>query len=162
MPLSVGDKLPGVTSLRMGADGPEEVDMAAKFAGRKVVLFGLPGAFTGTCTTAHMPSFIRTHDAFAAKGIDEIICVAVNDPFVVDAWTKETGADAAGITVIADAASSFTTAADMNFDAPAIGFYGRSMRYSLYAEDGVVKVIMQEDGPGTCEISAGESLLAEI
>lgn len=162
MTISVGDKLPGGIVLQMGANGPEAVDMAAKLSGRKVVIFGLPGAFTGTCTTAHVPSFIRTADKFAAKGVDEIICLAVNDPFVMKAWSDSTGAADAGITMLGDAESAFTTAIGMDFTAAPAGFLNRSKRYALYAEDGVVKVFHPETGSGTCEISGGEAMLAAI
>lgn len=162
MTISVGDRLPGATMLTMGETGPEPVDLGARLKGRKVVIFGLPGAFTGVCTTAHVPSFIRTKPEFDAKGVDEIICVTVNDPFVVKAWTDATGAAAAGITTLADAESAFTTAIGMNFSAPPVGFVNRSMRYSLYAEDGVVKILKIEEVRGACEISAGETLLAAL
>lgn len=162
MVISVGDKLPGATLLTMGANGPEAVDLGAKLKGRKVVIFGLPGAFTGVCTTAHVPSFIRTKPGFDAKGVDEVICLTVNDPFVVKAWTDVTGAEKAGIVTLADAESTFTTAIGMNFSAPAAGFVNRSMRYSLYAEDGVVKLLNPEVARGACEISAGETLLAQL
>ncbi|GAA3860270.1 peroxiredoxin [Celeribacter arenosi] len=162
MTISVGDKLPGGTVLIMGAEGPEQVDLAKKFAGRNVVLFGLPGAFTGTCTNAHLPSFIRTKGQFDAKGVDEVICLAVNDPFVLDAWSSATGAGAAGITLVGDAGSEFVSAAGLDMTAPGAGFYKRSKRFALYAEDGVVKVINIEDSPGVCGISAGEGLLAEM
>lgn len=162
MPITVGDTLPASTLLKMGENGAEQVDLGERLKGRKVVIFGLPGAFTGVCTTAHVPSFIRTKPAFDAKGVDEIICISVNDPFVIKAWTDATGAEAAGLTTLADAESAFTTAIGMNFNAPPVGFVNRSRRYSLYAEDGVVKAINLEETPGACEISAGETLLAQI
>lgn len=162
MVISVGDKLPGATLLTMGANGPEQVDLGTKLKDRKVVIFGLPGAFTGICTTAHVPSFIRTRPGFDAKGVDEVICITVNDPFVVKAWSDATGAEKAGIVTLADAESTFTTAIGMNFSAPAAGFVNRSMRYSLYAEDGVVKLLNPEVVRGACEISAGETLLAQL
>ncbi len=162
MAITTGDTLPDATVLAMGADGPEYVQMADKLKGRKVVIFGLPGAYTGTCTTAHLPSFMRTRDQFIAKGVDEVICLAVNDPFVMDAWGKATGATDAGITLLGDAESSFTKAIGMNFSAGPVGFVDRSQRYSLYAEDSVVKFLNTGDNPGTCEITAGETLLAQI
>lgn len=162
MTIAVGDKLPDATLTQVGANGPEQVALEGKLKGRKVVIFGLPGAFTGVCTTAHVPSFIRTKPEFDAKGVDEIICISVNDPFVIKAWTDATGAAAAGLTTLADAESAFTTAIGMNFSAPPVGFVNRSKRYSLYAEDGVVKAINLEETPGACEISAGETLLAQI
>ena len=162
MTIKPGDTLPNATLLYMGESGPASVEIADKLKGRKVVLFGLPGAFTGTCTTAHVPSFMRTKDAFMAKGVDEIICVSVNDPFVMKAWGEHTGATAAGITLLGDAESAFTQAIGMAFSASVPGFVNRSRRYALLAEDGVVKILNIEAGPGQCEISAGETLLAQL
>jgi peroxiredoxin len=162
MTISVGDTLPDATLLIFGANGPEAVKMSDKLKGRKVAIFGLPGAYTGTCTSAHVPSFIRTKPEFDAKGVDEIICVSVNDPFVMAAWGKDTGATDAGITMLGDAGAEFTKAIGLNWTAEPAGFYDRSRRYAMYAEDGVVKVLNIEEGPGVCEVSAGETLLAAI
>jgi len=162
MTISKGDTLPDATMLTMGADGPEEVALGAKLKGRKVVLFGLPGAYTGTCTTSHVPSFIRTKDQFAAKGVDEIICVSVNDPFVMGAWGDSTGGTAAGIAFLGDADGSFTKEIGMDFTAPPVGLIGRSKRYAMIVDDGVVTVLGEEASPGECDISAGEALLAQV
>ena len=159
MTISVGDKLPGANLLRMGENGPESVDLAAKLAGRKVVIFGLPGAYTGVCTTAHVPSFMRNMDKLAAKGVAEVICISANDPFVLKAWGEATGAAAAGITFLGDAQSDFIKAIGLDFSAPPAGLINRSKRYALLAEDGVVKVLQVEDSPGTCTISGGDALL---
>lgn len=162
MTITTGDTLPNATLLEMGDDGPVPVMMAEKTKGRKVVIFGLPGAYTGTCTTAHVPSFIRTAAGFKAKGVDEIICLSVNDPFVMKAWGDDTGAIAAGITMLGDAESEFTKAIGMNFSAGPVGFVERSKRYAMLVEDGVVKIFNEEIGRGVCEISAGETLLAAV
>jgi peroxiredoxin len=162
MTITVGERLPNALVLKMNDAGPEQIAIADLFKRRKVVLFGLPGAFTGTCSTSHIPSFIRTQAKFAEKGIHEVICVSVNDPFVMQAWGEATGAEAAGITMLADAASEFTLAAGLAFSAPDVGFSNRSRRYALYAEDGVVKVLHLEEGLGVCDISGGESMLAAI
>ena len=162
MTISAGSTLPDATLHVMGPKGVEAVSMAAKLKGRKVAIFGLPGAFTGTCTMAHVPSFIRTAKGFAEKGVDEIICISVNDAFVMGAWGNSTGASAAGITMLGDPASEFTKAIGLDYDSPADGFIGRSRRFSLYAEDGVVKVFHRETGKGTCDISGGEALLEAI
>ncbi len=161
MTISVGAVLPEATLLQMGANGPEGVSLASKLKGRNVVLFGLPGAFTGTCTTAHVPSFMRNMDKLRAKGVDEVICVSVNDPFVMQSWGASTGAAAVGITMLADGDAGFTKATGMDFSVPAIGFHDRSKRYALYAVDGVVKVFHPEPASG-CEISGGEAMLAAI
>jgi len=162
MAISVGDTLPKANFLRIGDAGPEAVALSDLVKGRKVVIFGLPGAYTGTCTTAHVPSFMRTREQFTAKGIDEVVCVAVNDPFVMDQWGKDTGATEAGITMLGDSMSDFTVAIGMDFDAPPVGFKSRSKRYSMYVDDGVVKVLNAEANPGECEISAGETLLEAL
>lgn len=162
MTISVGDTLPAASLLQMGAEGPAAVDLAVRVKGRKVVIFALPGAYTGTCTTAHVPSFMRTKDQFAAKGVDEIICISVNDPFVMQAWGETTGATEAGLTFLADADASFTKAMGMDFSAPPVGLIDRSKRYALMAEDGVIKVLQAEENPGVCETSGGEALLEAI
>ncbi|WP_170600397.1 peroxiredoxin [Ruegeria arenilitoris] len=160
--ISIGDTLPEATLIQMGADGPEEVRVSSKVKGRKVVIFAVPGAFTPTCHSAHVPSFMRTKDQFAAKGVDEIICVSVNDPFVMKAWGEATGATAAGLTMLADPASEFTKAIGMDFDAPPAGLIARSKRYAMLVEDGKVVALNLEESPGACEISAGEGLLEVI
>ena len=162
MTISKGDKLPDVTLFSMGANGPEEVRISDKTTGRKVVIFAVPGAYTPTCHSAHLPSFIRTKDQFRAKGIDEIICVSVNDPFVMGAWAEATGAANAGIVMLGDPESSFTKAIGMDFTASPVGLMARSKRYAMLVEDGTVSLLHAEESPGTCEISAGESLLAAI
>jgi len=161
MTIEIGARLPEATLLRLGETGAEPVSLAARLKGRKVVIFGLPGAFTGTCSTAHVPSFIRTATGFAEKGVDEIICISVNDPFVMQAWGAATGATAAGITLLGDADARFTKAIGMTFDLPPLGFFARSKRYSALVEDGVVTRFNPEPGPG-CEISAGEYLLGQL
>ena len=162
MTISTGARLPDATLVKIGDKGPEGVALSERLKGRKVALFAVPGAFTPTCHSAHVPSFIRTKDDFAAKGVDEIICVSVNDPFVMKAWGEATGATAAGITMLSDAASEFTKAIGMAFDAPPAGLIARSRRYAMLVEDGVVTVLHAEEAPGTCEISGGEALLAAI
>jgi peroxiredoxin len=159
MTISIGDTLPEATLSRLGDDGPEPVTLSSLTTGRKVVIFGLPGAFTGTCSTAHVPSFMKNADALRAKGVDQIICVSANDPFVMAAWDKDTGASAAGVTFLADHNSELTKGTGMDFDVPAIGFHGRSKRYALLAENGVVKVLNLDENAGTCNLSSGETML---
>ena len=162
MTISQGDQLPDATLVQLGPDGPMQVSVSDKTAGRKVVLFAVPGAFTPTCHSAHVPSFVRTKDQFAEKGVDEIICVSVNDPFVMKAWGEATGASEAGITMLADPDSAFTKALGMTFSAPPAGLTDRSKRYAMLVEDGKVVLFQPEESPGTCEISGGEALLANI
>jgi len=162
MTISIGDHLPEATLLRWGEKGPEAVSLHSLVAGRNVVLFGLPGAYTPTCTAAHVPSFIRTIAALKAKGVDAVICVSVNDAHVMRAWGEATGATAAGIMMLADGASELTKALGLAFDAPAAGMFGRSQRYALQAVDGVGRVLHIGQSRGTCEGSGGEAMLAAI
>lgn len=162
MTIAAGDRLPDATFLEKGADGVAPVTGSALFGGRRVVLFGLPGAYTGTCSTLHVPSFVRVAEKLRARGIDEIVCVSVNDPHVMMAWGDATGARAAGIRMLADAGSEFTTALGMAFDNPASGMYRRSKRYAMLVEDGVVTVLHPEPSPGKCDISSGEAMLEAV
>lgn len=162
MTISEGDSLPEATLARMGDKGPEQVTVSALTKGRKVVIFGLPGAYTGTCTTAHVPSFIRTMDGLKAKGVEGVYCVSVNDPFVMGAWGESTGANAAGIGMLGDPAAELTKAMGLDFTAPPVGLYDRSKRYAMLVEDGKVVKLQVEENPGVCEVSAGEALLAAI
>lgn len=162
MTISTGDRLPEAALMRIGAGGPEAVALGPLLAGRKVAIFAVPGAFTPTCQSAHVPSFLRTRKELAEKGVDEVICVAVNDPFVMAAWDHTTGAGAGGITMLADPEAAFTKAIGMDFTAPPAGLIDRSARYAMLVDDGVVTVLNVEDSPGACEISAGEALLAAL
>ncbi|MDW4500158.1 peroxiredoxin [Sulfitobacter sp. D35] len=162
MSISTGDQLPDATLVQLGAEGPEQVSMTDKTKGRKVVIFAVPGAYTPTCHSAHVPSFVRTKAQFDEKQVDEIICVSVNDPFVMKAWGEATGATGAGITMLADAQGEFTKAIGMDFDAPPAGLMGRSKRYAMLVEDGKVSLFQAEESPGTCDVSGGEALLASM
>ena len=159
MSLTVGSRIPTATLRRKTLDGPQNVQLDDLLKGRKVVLFGLPGAFTPTCDSAHLPSFIRTKDAFVDKGIDEIICVSVNDIHVMALWGEMSGAADAGITLLADGDASFTKAIGMEFSKPEAGLIDRCKRFALVAEDGVVTVLHIDDVPSTCVLTAGESML---
>lgn len=160
MAIKQGDRLPATPVLKKGADGLETVDLST-IPGR-VAIFAVPGAFTSTCSNAHMPSFVKTAARFRDKGVDRIICVSVNDPSVMEAWAKATGADTARIEVLSDADGSFTKAMGMDFDAPEFGMYGRSKRYSMLVRDGVVEVLNAEAGPGAFEVSGGDRLLESV
>ena len=162
MTISQGDQIPDATLVQLGADGPTPVTIAEKTKGRKVVIFAVPGAFTPTCHSAHVPSFVRTKAEFDAKGVDEIICVSVNDPFVMKAWGEATGASEAGITMLGDSESVFTKAIGMEFSAPPAGLVDRSKRYAMLVDDGTITLLQAEESPGTCEVSAGEALLANM
>ena len=162
MAIEIGQTLPAGTLLKLGENGPEALSVAELTQGRKVVIFAVPGAYTPTCSVTHVPSFVRTKDGFTAKGIDEIICVSVNDPFVMKAWGEATGATEAGLTMLGDADGSFTAALGLDFTAPPAGLLGRSKRYAMIVDDGKVVALEVEASPGECSISAGESLLATL
>ena len=162
MTISEGQPLPAASVLKVTPGDVVAVDMATLASGRKVVVFAVPGAYTPTCHSAHVPSFIRVMEGLKGEGIDEVCCLAVNDPFVLEAWGKDTGASEAGITMLSDAESVFTKALGLAFSAPPRGLIDRSLRYAMLVEDGVVAILHKEEGPGTCEISGGEAMLAAI
>ncbi|MEM8554591.1 MAG: peroxiredoxin [Pseudomonadota bacterium] len=162
MAIEVGQSLPEGTLIKLGDNGPEEVTVASLTEGRKVVIFAVPGAYTPTCSSAHVPSFIRTKDGFMGKGVAEIICISVNDPFVMKSWGEATGATEAGITMLGDPSGAFTKAIGMDFDAPPAGLYSRSKRYAMVVDNGSVTALNVEESPGVCEISAGETLLDAV
>lgn len=158
MAISVGEKLPEVTFIVPGEDGPAKVTTSEFFGGKKVVLFGLPGAFTGTCSTSHVPGYAENYDAITGKGIDEIAVTSVNDFSVMRAWQKSTGADR--IVHLADGNAEFAKAIGMDVDLSVGGMGLRSARYSMIVEDGVVKVINGPDKPGEA-IEAGAAKMLE-
>lgn len=162
MTIAVGDRLPDATFTLMGPEGPTQRTVAQLTAGRKVALFAVPGAFTPTCSNKHVPSFIEAADDLRAKGVDEIACVSVNDVFVMKAWGEQTGATGAGITMLSDAESAFTTALGLDFTAPPAGLIKRSQRYSMLVDDGVVKILNLENSPGDAAASLGDALVAQI
>lgn len=162
MELSLGARLPDATFPVMTDTGPDVVHLADRLKGRRVVIFAVPGAYTPTCDSAHMPSFVRTADALRAKGVDEILCLSVNDAHVMRHWGRTTGALAAGITMLADPDAAFTRAVGMAYSAPATGMLNRSRRYAMMVEDGVVTRLHQEVKAGTCEISGGEAMLDSL
>lgn len=159
MTVKVGDKLPNVELLQSLNGEVTPVNIAERTKGRRTVIFGLPGAYTSICSSAHLPSFMRTADDFRAKGVDEIFCIAVNDARVMEHWDNSAGATDAGITMLADWNSELTKALGLDFSVPAIGFKDRMTRCAMLVEDGEVKVLQFEDDNGTCNLTAGETLL---
>lgn len=162
MTLQTGETLPEAIFLQIGADGPEPVASADVFNGRRVALFGLPGAFTSTCSTLHVPSFIRVAPALREQGVDAIVCVSVNDPYVMKAWGDASGGNASGLTFLADADGAFTKAIGLEFTVPPKGLLGRCKRFSALVENGVVKIMNLEPAGGECNMTAGETLLEQL
>ena len=162
MTIAVGEKLPEAKFVELGAEGPAAVSVSDLTAGKKIALFAVPGAFTPTCHNSHVPSFVKAAGELSDKGVDEIVCVSVNDPFVMKAWGEATGAAGAGIRMLADPESAFTKAIGLDFTAPPAGLIARSQRYSMFIEDGVVKVLNVEGSPGEATCSLGEALVGQI
>lgn len=160
MTIQVGDSIPSVKVTLATAEGPKEVDAAEFFAGKTVVLFGVPGAFTPTCSAKHLPGFVQNEAALKAKGVDTIACIAVNDAFVMGAWGKD---QAVGdkVTMIADGGAAFTKATGLEFDLTARGLGLRCQRFALVAKDGKVTHLAIEK-PGEFEVSKAESVLTAL
>ena len=160
--VEVGDKIPSVTLPCQIGDDVVQIDIAERLKGRKAVLFGMPGAYTATCSAAHLPSLIRTADAFRAKGVDDLFVFVANDVRVTDHWGRSSGATDKGILILADWQSELTRALGLEFSVPAIGFKDRTQRCAMYVEDGVVKVLQMEEQAGACDLTTGETLLEAI
>jgi glutaredoxin/glutathione-dependent peroxiredoxin len=160
MSVKVGDSIPSM-KLNVGtAEGPKEVSTDDLFKGKKVVMFAVPGAFTPTCSAKHLPGFVQNVDAIKAKGVDTVICVAVNDAFVMGVWGKDQGVSDK-IVMLADGSAALTKALGLELDLTARGLGIRSQRYALVAEDGKVTHLAVE-APGGFEVSKAESILAAL
>jgi peroxiredoxin len=158
MTIQVGDKIPEVTLKWLTPSGMAEVNTGELFKGRKVVLFSVPGAYTPTCSKEHLPGFIARADEIKAKGIDDIVCLAVNDPFVMQAWGNEQGAEGK-VTLLPDGNGTFTNALGLTQDISVAGLGVRGKRFSLLVEDGVVKSVDVEDGKGVTVSGADQCLV---
>ena len=159
MTISKGDKLPDVGLVKATAGGPDKLQSADFFAGRKVALFAVPGAFTPTCSAKHLPGYVEKAAEMKAKGVDEIACVSVNDAFVMGAWGKAAGSD--DVTMLADGNGDFAKALGLDADFTGFGMGGRSQRYSMIVDDGVVTELNVE-GPGEFKVSSAEHLLGQL
>ncbi|MDF2493133.1 peroxiredoxin [Sphingomonas sp.] len=159
MTINVGDKLPKTTLVKATENGPEAVDSQEYFAGRRVALFAVPGAFTPTCSAKHLPGFVEKGAELKAKGIDEVACTAVNDPFVLGAWSKS--ANAENVTMLADGNGDFAEALGLSMDGSKFGMGKRSQRYSMIVNDGVVEQLNVE-APGEFKVSSADHLLGNL
>ena len=159
MTISVGERLPQVKLTKMTADGPEPVDTGDYFKGKRVALFAVPGAFTPTCSAKHLPGFVDKDADLKAKGIDEIVCTSVNDPFVLGAWSKSSNAD--GVTMLADGNGDFAEALGLTMDGSKFGMGKRSQRYSMIVNDGTVEQLNVE-GPGEFSVSSADHMLNQL
>ena len=160
MTIQVGDRLPEATFKQMTKDGPANVSVSELTAGKTVVIFSVPGAFTPTCHAKHLPGFVTHADALKGKGVDAIACTAVNDVFVMDAWSKASNAGE-GITMLADGNADFVRALGLELDATGFGMGVRGKRFALVAKDGVVTALHVENG-GEFKVSTAENVLASL
>ena len=159
MTIKVGDKIPSATLTKVTENGPETVSSIDYFAGRRIALFSVPGAFTPTCSAKHLPGFIEQADALKSKGIDEIAATAVNDAFVMGAWAKAGSAD--GITMLSDGNAEFVTALGLTMDGSKFGMGTRGQRFSMVVNDGTVEALHVEQG-GEFRVSSAEYMLEHL
>ncbi len=160
MTITVGDRIPQTKFVKMTEQGPEQVESDDYFKGRKVALFSVPGAFTPTCSAKHLPGFIEKEGDLKAKGVDEIACTAVNDAFVMGAWSKAAGADDK-VTMLADGNGNFAHAVGLEMDGSAFGMGTRGQRFSMLVNDGVVEQLNVEM-PGEFRVSSAEHMLEQM
>ena len=158
--IALGNKIPGATLRYKDDDGIHQINAEELFTGKTVVLFGVPGAFTPTCSGKHLPGYVQNAAAFAAKGVDSIICVSVNDPFVMDAWGADQNVGDA-VQLMADGNADFAKALGLDFDASAPGLGIRCQRFSMLVENETVKKLNIEE-PGVFELSIAEAMLAAL
>lgn len=159
MTISKGDKLPDLALTKATAEGPEQVKSSEFFAGKKVALFAVPGAYTPTCSAKHLPGYVEKASELKAKGVDEIACTSVNDAFVMAAWNKSDGSD--DITMLADGNADFAKALGLDTDFSGYGMGTRSNRYSMIVDDGVVTELNVE-GPGEFAVSSADHMLGQL
>ena len=160
MTIQVGERLPEATFRVMTADGPKPRTTDEVFKGRKVVLIGVPGAFTPTCHRNHLPGFISNASAIKAKGVDAIAVTSVNDVFVMDAWSKSSNGE--GVEFLADGNGEFAKSLGLTLDGSANGLGIRSKRYAMVVEDGVVRTLNIDDSPGKADTSGAENLMKSL
>jgi len=161
MAIKAGDKLPADIKLKeMGDQGPKDVTVGELTKGKKVVVFAVPGAFTPTCSMKHLPGFVEQAAAIRAKGVDEIVCLSVNDAFVMGAWGKQQNATGK-VRMVADGNGDLTKALGLQLDASGFGMGQRSQRYAMIVQDGTVKELLVEPGPGL-NASSAESVLGKL
>jgi peroxiredoxin len=160
MSVSVGDRLPEVNLFVPGESGPEQKTTSDIFGGRRVVLVGMPGAFTPTCHRSHLPGFIENRDAILAKGVDEIAVLSTNDAFVLGAWAEASGAK--GVLFVSDGNTEFVTQTGLTLDGSGRGMGTRARRFAMIVEDGVVRFIGVEEKPGQPSVSAAAQVLEQL
>ena len=161
MAINVGDRLPDVNLKQLTSEGIKDVSIGELTRGKTAVIFAVPGAFTPTCSERHLPGFLESADAIRAKGVDTIACVAVNDPFVLNAWDKANNVDGR-VRILSDGNGEFTKAIGLELDGSGSGLGLRSRRYAMVVEDGVVETLLVEEVPTQAEASSAKSILAAL
>jgi peroxiredoxin len=161
MTIKVGDKLPSVTLRQVTPEGPKEVATDDFFRGKKVALFAVPGAFTPACSQRHLPGYVDKASEIKGKGVDEVACVAVNDPAVMTAWGKDQRAEGK-VTMLADGSGDFVRALGLELDLTKAGLGMRSKRYSMLVDNGIVKSLNIEEQPGQVDVSSAETMLRAL
>ena len=157
MAIQVGDKVPACTMKTMGAEGPADISTDDIFAGKKVLLFAVPGAFTPGCSMTHLPGYVVNADKIKAAGVDTIVCMAVNDAFVMDAWGKAQNAE--NLLMLADGNGEFTAALGLELDGSGFGLGHRSQRFAMLVDDGTITHLNVEPGAGV-DVSSAETMMA--
>jgi peroxiredoxin len=161
MTINVGDKIPSVTLKQLTPEGPKDIATDELFRGKKVALFAVPGAFTPACSQRHLPGYVEKAADIKAKGVDEIVCVAVNDVFVLNAWSKDQRAEGK-VRMVADGSGDLARALGLELDLTKGGLGIRSKRYSMLVDNGVVKSLNVEQQPGQVEGSSAEAMLRSL
>ena len=160
MTIQVGDTLPSINLTTMTSEGPKPVSLTELSAGKKVVLFAVPGAFTPTCSVQHLPGFLEKNRDLKDKGVDIVACISVNDPFVMHAWgeDRKVGDD---LLMLSDGNGEFTAALGLEMDGSGFGLGTRSQRYAMVIDDGVVSILNVESGPGL-DVSSAETIVEQL
>ena len=160
--IETGQTLPDAKLMEMTPEGPTQVATKDLFGGKTVAIFGVPGAFTPTCNNQHLPTFVSRIGDLKTKGVDEVICLSVNDPFVMGIWGETSGAKAVGIRMIGDPSGEFVKALGLDFTADVVGLFGRSQRFAAVVKDGKVDWLAVEGSPGEAEATTADAMIGHL
>lgn len=161
MTIKIGDSIPSVSLKRLGENGMEDFSFADYIKGKKIVLFAVPGAYTPGCSLKHLPGYVANADTIKSKGVDEIICIAVNDPFVMKAWGESAGAPGK-VTMVSDWNAALVSAMGLTFDASGAGLGTRAQRFSMIIENGIVKDLQVEPAASSIDLSSADTCLLRL
>jgi glutaredoxin/glutathione-dependent peroxiredoxin len=161
MTIKIGDAIPDISLKRLGENGMEDISVASYLANKKIVLFAVPGAYTPGCSLKHLPGYVANAESIKAKGVDEIICISVNDPFVMKAWGESAGA-AGKVTMLSDWNAALVSAFGLTFDASGAGLGTRAQRFSMIIENGIVKDLQVEPAASSIDLSSADTCLIRL